>query len=159
MPTERNTPPDPIDLRLPRFSSQLNVKQEGNKRMVFCAIRKKWLVLQPEEFVRQLLLHFLIGDMRYNRNRITVERGMTVNTQARRTDILVFDADMRPFLLIECKAPQVPLNTSVFRQAATYNGPLRVPYLMVSNGRESYVAEIDFVKENYRFLGMVPEWS
>jgi len=157
MPTDR-TPPDPINLRLERFSSQLNVKQEAGKRMVFGAIRKKWLVLQPEEFVRQLLVHFLINDMRYNRNRITVERGVRVNSRARRTDILIFDDDMRPFMLIECKEPRVELDTSVFRQAATYNGPLRVPYLMISNGRESIVADIDFATEDYRFLDAVPEW-
>jgi hypothetical protein len=157
MPTKR-TPPNPINLQLKRFSPQLNVKQEGNKRMVFCAIRKKWLVLQPEEFVRQLLLHFLINDMRYNRNRITVERGVTVNTEGKRTDILVFDQEMRPFLLIECKAPQVPLKTGVFRQAANYNGAIKVPYLMISNGLESYVAEIDYKTEDYRFLDAVPEW-
>jgi len=152
------TVPKSIDLRLTRFSPQLNVKQEGNKRLVFGMIRKKWLVLQPEEFVRQLLLHFLIGDMRYNRNRITVERGVTVNSEARRTDILVFDADMRPFLLIECKAPKIKLSTSVFRQAANYNGPIKVPYLMISNGRESYVAEINYQEQAYRFLDRVPEW-
>lgn len=158
MLTEPTKPPHLLELRLERFSPQLNVKQEGNKRHVFCAIRKKWLVLQPEEFVRQLLLHFFIGDMRYNRNRITVERGLTVNTQARRTDILIFDADMRPFMLVECKEPRVKLETSVFRQAATYNGPLRVPYLMVSNGRDSMVAEIDYTNETYQFLDAVPEW-
>ncbi len=157
MPTDR-TPPKPIDLRLERFSSQLNVKQEAGKRMIFGAIRKKWLVLQPEEFVRQLLVHFLINDMRYNRNRVTVERGVKVNSRARRTDILIFDNDMRPFMLIECKEPRVELDTSVFRQAATYNGPLRVPYLMISNGRESIIAEIDFAAEDYRFLDAVPEW-
>lgn len=126
--------------------------------MVFGEIRKKWLVLQPEEFVRQLLLHFLIQDMKYNRNRITVERGVAVNGEPRRTDILIFDQDMRPFLLIECKAPKVPLTTDVFRQAANYNGPIKVPYLMISNGRESYVAEIDYQAEDYRFLDAVPEW-
>lgn len=157
MPTDR-TPPRPIDLQLQRFSSSLNVKEAGNKRMIFGTIRKKWLVLQPEEFVRQLLLHFLIGDLKYNRNRITVERGVTVNTEAKRTDILVFDRDMRPFLLIECKAPKVKLSTNVFRQAANYNGAIKVPYLMISNGRDSYVAAIDYTAEDYRFLGAVPEW-
>jgi hypothetical protein len=126
--------------------------------MVRGEIRKKWLVLQPEEFVRQLLLHFLIQDMRYNRNRITVERGIAVNGEPRRTDILVFDHDMRPFLLIECKAPKVPLSTDVFRQAAQYNGPLRVPYLMVSNGRQSLVAHIDYEREDYTYVSSVPEW-
>ena len=130
----------------------------GNQRLVRDEIRKKWLVLQPEEFVRQLLLHFLIKDMRYNRNRITVERGVAVNGEPRRTDILVFDQDMRPFLLIECKAPRVPLSTDTFRQATNYNGPLRVPYLMISNGRESYVAAIDYEAGDYRLLRQVPEW-
>lgn len=126
--------------------------------MVFCTIRKKWLVLQPEEFVRQLLLHFLIGDMRYNRNRITVERGVKINDADRRTDILVFDRDMRPFLLVECKAPKVRLSTDTFRQASNYNGALTVPYLMISNGRESVVANIDYDKKDYAFMDRVPEW-
>lgn len=115
-------------------------------------------MLQPEEFVRQLLLHFLIEDMRYNRNRITVERGIAVNGAPKRTDILVFDGDMRPFLLVECKAPSIPLATDTFRQAANYNGPLRTPFLMISNGRDSYVTAIDFATESYRYLASVPEW-
>ncbi len=151
--------PEPIDLQLERFSTRLVLREEGNRRMVKGEIRRKWLVLQPEEFVRQLLIHFLIQDMRYNRNRITVERGVKIAGEQRRTDILVFDRDMRPFLLIECKAPRIPLSTDVFRQATHYNGPLRVPYLMVSNGRESYVASIDYERESYAFLPMVPEWS
>ncbi len=150
--------PRPLNLRLDRFSSKLSIKVDGNRRMVFGEIRKKWLVLQPEEFVRQLLIHFLIGDMRYNRNRITVERGVAVNGDPKRTDILVFDRDMRPFLLVECKAPKVPLSTDTFRQAAHYNGPLQVPFLMISNGRESYIAAIDYAAEDYRFLSAVPEW-
>ncbi|NJB85566.1 hypothetical protein GGR26_001311 [Lewinella marina] len=150
--------PYAIDLRLERFSSQLSVKLGGNQRHVRCEIRRKWLVLQPEEFVRQLLLHFLIKEMRYNRNRITVERGLAVNGAARRTDILIFDQQMRPFLLIECKAPKIPLTTEVFRQAAHYNGPLRVPYLMISNGRESYVAAIDYEARDYQLQLQVPEW-
>ncbi|OAV45348.1 type I restriction enzyme HsdR N-terminal domain-containing protein [Lewinella sp. 4G2] len=147
-----------LDLKLTRFAPQLNVKEEGNNRLVFGMIRKKWYVLQPEEFVRQLLLHFLIGDMKYNRNRITVERGITINDGARRTDILVFDRDMRPFLLIECKAPGVKLSTDTFRQAANYNGALQVPYLMISNGRKNVIAEIDYAAKDYAFLDRVPEW-
>ena len=152
------TPPEPIDLRLERFSPRLTVKLDGNRRLVLGEVRKKWLVLQPEEFVRQLLLHFLIEDMKYNRNRITVERGISINGDPKRTDILVFDGDMRPFMLVECKAPKVSLSTDTFRQAANYNGPLRVPYLMISNGRDTYVAAIDYAAEDYRFLSAVPEW-
>jgi len=149
---------NPLDLKLQRFAPQLNVRQQGSKKYVQCGIRRKWLVLQPEEFVRQLLLHFLIKDMKYNRNRITVERGLAVNERQKRTDILVFDPDMRPFLLIECKAPAVPLDQSVFRQAATYNGPVRVPFLMISNGRSSYVTSIDYQAESFAFMPAVPEF-
>lgn len=126
--------------------------------MVLCEIRKRWLVLQPEEFVRQLLLHFLIADMKYNRNRITVERGVAVNGDPKRTDILIFDEDMRPFMLVECKAPKVALSTDTFRQAAHYNGAIRVPFLAISNGRESYVSAIDYDAVDYKFLTSIPEW-
>ena len=77
MPTDQ-TPPKSIDLRLERFSSQLNVKQQANKRMVVGAIRNKWLMPHPEELVRQLLIHLLLNAMRYNRNRITDHRRHTV---------------------------------------------------------------------------------
>lgn len=152
------TAPEPLNLKLERFAPQLNLKKEGGKKWVQCGIRKNWLVLQPEEFVRQLLLHFLLSDMKYNRNRITIERGIHVNEKQKRTDLLIFDREMRPFLLIECKAPKIPLDEAVFRQVSTYNSSLRVPYLMVSNGRESYVAEIDYQDESFRFMPAVPEF-
>lgn len=148
----------PLDLRLRRFASRLNVRNESDRRQVFGHIRKRWFVLQPEEFVRQLLLHFFISDMKYNRNRITVERGVKVNNEPRRTDILIFDRDMRPFLLVECKAPKVKLSTATFRQAANYNGPIKVPYLIISNGLESYVAAIDYQAEDFTLLDAVPEY-
>lgn len=150
--------PDPLDLLLDRFAPQLQLKQEAGKRFIRCFIRKTWLVLQPEEFVRQLLLLFLVEDMHYNRNRITVERGLEVEDQAKRTDILVFDRQMRPFLLIECKAPKVKLTDQTFRQLSTYNGPLAVPYLMISNGRASYVCEMDYDQQAYHFLVAPPEY-
>lgn len=148
----------PLNLELDRFVPQLDLKQEAGKKWIRGMIRKQWLVLQPEEFVRQLLLNFLIRDLRYNRNRITVERGVEVIGQRRRTDILVFDPEMRPFLLIECKAPSIELKQDVFRQASLYNRPLRVPYLMISNGRSSYVCHIDYEAKRYTFLEHLPEF-
>lgn len=153
-----NNPTEPIDLRLDRFAPQLGLKREAGKKWIKCQVRKSWLVLQPEEFVRQLVLEFLIRDMRYNRNRINVERGVTVIGQQRRTDVIVFDPAMRPFLLIECKAPRVPLRQSTFRQASLYNRPLRVPYLMITNGRNSYVAAIDYEQRTFTFLDHPPEY-
>lgn len=149
---------EPIDLRLDRFAPQLDLKQEAGKKWIKCRIRKQWLVLQPEEFVRQLVLEFLIREMRYNRNRINVERGVKVVGQNRRTDIVVFDPEMRPFLLIECKAPKVPLSQDVFRQASMYNRPLRVPYIIITNGRGAYVCQIDYAVKTFRFLDFPPEY-
>lgn len=149
---------EPLDLRLDRFVDRLPVRMENNQRMVRCLLRRKWLVLQPEEFVRQLLLHFFIEDMHYNRNRITVERGLQVDRRDKRTDILVFDKRMRPWLLVECKAPKRPLSNQTFQQASTYNNPLQAPYLMVSNGRQSFVCEIDYEQGSYTFLLAPPEY-
>ncbi len=147
-----------LNLRLERFAPALNIKLEANQRMVQCVARRTWLVLQPEEFVRQLLLLFLLSDMKYNRNRITVERGLSVHQAKKRTDILVFDPDMRPFLLLECKAHTVPLTNAAFRQAGIYNTALKVPYLVVSNGRQTYVAEINYEREDFTLLAHFPEY-
>ncbi len=151
-------PTKPIDLRLERFAPILSLKVADNKRMIQCAIRRSWLVLQPEEFVRQLLLQFLLADMKYNRNRITVERGLAVHSGQKRCDILVFDPLMRPFLLVECKAHAVPLSNAVFRQAGIYNGALQVPYLMVCNGHEAFVANLDYQTSSFSLLDHVPEY-
>ncbi|MEM6877462.1 MAG: type I restriction enzyme HsdR N-terminal domain-containing protein [Bacteroidota bacterium] len=149
---------EPLDLRLDRFVDRLTVRMENNQRMIRCLLRRKWLVLQPEEFVRQLLLHFFIEDMQYNRNRITVERGLQVDSQEKRTDILVFDRRMRPWLLLECKAPKQKLSDQTFQQASTYNNPLQAPYMMISNGRQSFVCELDYEKGEYAFLMAPPEY-
>lgn len=149
---------EPRDFQLERFAPQLDLKKEVGKKWVKCRIRKNWLVLQPEEFVRQLILEWLIREMRYNRNRINVERGVTVVGKARRTDVVVFDQEMRPFLLIECKAPKIPLNQDVFRQASMYNRPLRVPYIMITNGLGSFVCQIDYETQTYKFLDFLPEY-
>lgn len=151
-------PNQPIDFRLDRFAPALSLKVADNKRLIQCAIRRSWLVLQPEEFVRQLLLQFLLADMKYNRNRITVERGLTVHSGQKRCDILVFDPAMRPFLLIECKAHAVQLSNAVFRQAGIYNGALQVPYMMVCNGRESYVAQLDYQAATFSLIDHLPEY-
>lgn len=147
-----------LNLRLERFAPELNLKVENNQRMVQCLVRRTWLVLQPEEFVRQLLLLFLLSDMKYNRNRVTVERGLSVHQGKKRTDILVFDPDMRPFMLVECKAHSVPLTDAVFRQAGIYNSALQVPYLVVSNGRQTHVAEINYQQEDFTLLSHIPEY-
>jgi hypothetical protein len=137
---------------------KLEIKAVDGKRMIWDVVRRKWLVLQPEEMVRQLIVHHLIAECGCNRNRITLERGLTVNGMYRRSDVLVYDPDMQPFLLVECKAPSIPVNEAVFRQIATYNMSLRVPYLWVSNGPDNYVCAIDFETESFTFLDEIPAY-
>lgn len=148
-----------INLPLMDFQDRLLLKTEGGRRYLFDSIRRKWVVLQPEEMVRQLLIHFLIEIKGYNKNRIAVERALEVNGLAKRCDILVFDDLLNPFLLIECKAPQVPVNQDVFRQIATYNLPLKVPYLLVSNGPTTYCCKILYENEDYIFLNEIPDFG
>jgi hypothetical protein len=138
------------------FVDSLQIKTQDQKRYIFDPIRKKWLVLQPEEFVRQLMVQYLLQEKGYNRNRIAIERGIKVNGLAKRCDILVFDQDLQPLILIECKAPEIPLNADVFHQMAVYNMQLHVPYLMMSNGTSSYIGKIDVENQQYTLLEDLP---
>jgi len=145
-----------LDLELHRFQNHLKLKKQGDKPYVWDFIRSKWLVLQPEEMVRQLLIHYLIEDLGVNKNRIAVEKGLTVNTLKKRCDILIYDQSMTPFLLIECKAPAIKLNQAVFEQIAQYNMALKVPFLLVSNGPDAFCCAIDFEEKGFQFLSTIP---
>ena len=146
-----------INLDLLAFQQHLTIKSVKNKKWVFDLIRKKYLVWQPEELVRQLLIHYLIQEKQYNKNSIQVERGLTVHTNKRRCDILIYDKETKPFMLIECKAPSIPLNQAVFNQIAQYNLVFKVPYLLVSNGIDAYCCQMDYVSKAYTFLEAIPD--
>lgn len=145
-----------IDLGLLRFQTELNVKREAGKRFIFDHIRKKWLVLQPEEMVRQLVLCYLLKEKGYSRNRISMERGLKVNTMNRRFDLLVYDETVKPHLLVECKAPKVKVGPEAFEQVAWYNSSLKVNYLLVTNGLETYCCWLDYEQRSCVFLDEVP---
>jgi len=146
-----------IDLNLLAFQKDLKVKTVQNKKWVFDLIRKKYLVWQPEELVRQLLMHYLIQEKKYNKNSIQVEKGLTVNTNKRRFDILIYEKDTNPFMLIEVKAPSIPLNQAVFNQIAQYNLVFQVPYLLVSNGIDTYCCQMNYALKSYTFLATIPD--
>jgi len=146
-----------LDLDLLRFKDQLRVRKEEDKRLIFDPVRKKWLVLQPEEMVRQLMVCYLLEEKGYRKNRMSAERGLSIHQLQGRFDLLVYDQEVAPYLLVECKAPKVPVSQSVFEQAAWYNTSLQVPYLMVTNGLEAYCCAIDYEQKDYRYLQEVPE--
>jgi hypothetical protein len=148
-----------IHLDLMRFKDFLKIKRENGKRLIFDPIRRKWLVLQPEEMIRQLVLHFLVEEKHYNIARINLEKGLKVNDLGKRFDLLVYDQALQPFLLVECKAPQVAITQDVFRQASWYNMPLKVRYLLVTNGIDAYCCALDYEKQGYEFLDEVPDFA
>jgi virulence-associated protein VagC len=147
-----------LDLDLTRFQERVQIKIEDDKRFVFDPIRKKWLTLQPEEWVRQLFLQYLLLEKNYNANRIRIEMGIKINGLQRRCDVLVFDAQMNPFLLVECKAPSEAVNGEVFHQLAMYNLPLQVTYLLMTNGLDTLVCAVNPNKQAYDILSEVPDW-
>jgi hypothetical protein len=150
-----------IKLDLLSRVSQLRIKKEAEKTLVFDPLRKKWIVLQPEELVRQCLILWLHEELRYPLQRMSAERGLQVQSLSRRYDLLVYDKQLQPWLLAECKAPKVTLTDRVWEQAGQYNWfdtRLRVPYILISNGIETYCSQIHYEERRWETLESLPAW-
>ena len=133
-----------LELSLPSF--EYKVKKQNGALMIFDIIRKKYVVLTPEEWVRQHVVHFLTGVKNYPVALLAVEREIDLYGLRRRFDVVVFDRKGLPWLLVECKAPTVGLNRQVFDQAFRYNMVLAVPYVAITNGITHYCGKIDIKK-------------
>ena len=145
-----------IDINLHQYKDQLKIKKEGKSIYIFDLIRKKYFVLQPEELVRQLLILHLIK-IGYPKEKIQVEKGLNINGLRRRFDIVVFDQNFLPYLLIECKSHTVPISQDTFDQIANYNIELRAPYLLVSNGIQTFCCALNFENKNITNLTSIPK--
>lgn len=146
-----------IEIDFLAYQADLQLKREGGQLWIYDPIRKKYLVKTPEEVVRQLVLCYLMKEKNFPKNRIRVEKMLVVNELTKRCDILVYDWDMGNYLLVECKAPQVKLSQDTFRQIAAYNLPLRVQYLVVCNGLQTFCCKMDYEGEGaFKFLHEVP---
>lgn len=137
---------------------QFRFKNSENKVLIFDSIRKKFVVLQPEEWVRQNCVHYLIDDKKYPKSLINVEKELKVNGLSKRYDIIVFKPNGDIQLIIECKAPKIEIDQKVFDQIARYNLALNADYLMVTNGLNHYYCQMDFENEKYQFLKDIPEY-
>lgn len=142
------------ELNLPKY--QFKLKEADGKIQIFDAFRKKYVVLTPEEWVRQNFLQYLITEKRYAASLIAVEAGLKYNELQKRADILVYDKQGSPFLLVECKAPEVKISQDVFDQVARYNMSFKVTYLVVTNGMDHFCCKMDYEKNSYRFLEEIP---
>ncbi len=130
-----------------------------DKTYIFDQIRKKRILLTPEEEVRQQIISFLMTHRGFPQGLISVEAGLTVNGLSKRCDILIYGRDGHPLLLIECKAKSVNLSQSTFDQVARYNIALRVPWLIITNGNQTYCAKVDFEKNDYAFHPDIPPYD
>ncbi|WP_445711650.1 type I restriction enzyme HsdR N-terminal domain-containing protein [Flavobacterium sp.] len=144
-------------LNFPSYSFRF--KNSENKPYIFDEIRKKFVVLTPEEWVRQHVVRYLIDNKKYSKSFINVEKLVKVNGINKRYDIVVFDSKGNIFLLIECKAPEVPISQKTFDQIAQYNLVLKASYLMVTNGLNHYFCQMDFENEKYLFLSALPDFK
>ncbi|MEW4924684.1 type I restriction enzyme HsdR N-terminal domain-containing protein [Algibacter sp. 2305UL17-15] len=133
-------------------------KNSENKVSIFDIIRKKFMVLQPEEWVRQHCVHYLIEHKKYPKSLINVEKELKVNDLKKRYDIVVFKPNGDIQLIVECKAPKIDIKQGTFDQIARYNLALKADYLMVTNGLNHYYCRMDFEREQYVFLEDIPDY-
>jgi len=144
-------------LNLPAY--RFTFKEENKKTKIFDAIRKKFLVLTPEEWVRQHVVRFLIEEKGFPASLIAIEAGLQLNGLQKRADILVYSKMGKPILLVECKAPHVKIDQKVFDQIGRYNITFKLPYLLVTNGMKHFCARIDFTSKDFSFLQEIPEYE
>ncbi len=127
-----------------------SVKTENGKEFIFCIIRKRWLVITPEEWVRQNFILYLIVNLQYQAALIAVEKQLILSEVKKRFDIVVFK-DALPYIIVECKEMNVPLSESTISQVLNYNSNLQAPYIVVTNGH--YCA--GFVKQENKFVEII----
>jgi hypothetical protein len=144
-------------LNFPSYSFRF--KNSENKVSIFDAIRKKFIILTPEEWVRQHLIQFLITEKSYPISLINVEKVLKVNGLRKRYDVVVYNSDGTINILIECKAPEVTISQNTFDQIAQYNMTLQSNFLMVTNGLNHYFCQMDFENEKYQFLSELPNYQ
>lgn len=144
-------------LNLPK--TNLKVIKQGDRYDIFDVLRKRYIRLTPEEWVRQHFVHFLIEHKGFPAARMANEITVTLNQTTKRCDTVCYDENAAPLVIIEYKAPHIPLNQQTLDQISRYNMVLRVPYLILSNGLQHVCIRVDYEKGEYRFLDDIPLWS
>ncbi|MDR1403629.1 MAG: type I restriction enzyme HsdR N-terminal domain-containing protein [Tannerellaceae bacterium] len=143
-----------LSLNLPEFEAKVS-KKDG-KPVIFDPLRRKYVALTPEEWVRQHFINFLRTEREFPMELLANEITIRLNNTIKRCDTLVYNRFLTPLMIIEYKAPGIAVNHTVFDQITRYNISLRVPYLVVSNGLHHYCCRIDYGKQSYAFLNDIP---
>lgn len=144
-------------LNFPEYA--FRIKNSQNSVLIFDEVRKKFVKLTPEEWVRQHTVKFLTKDKKYPLSHINVEKQILYNGLQKRYDVVVFNPNGSIHLLVECKAPHINISQTTFDQIAQYNFKMNATFLMVTNGLDHYVCQMLFKEEKYKFLKEIPEFS
>jgi hypothetical protein len=140
-------------------SYEIRTKAEGKRMLIFDRIRKKYVALTPEEWVRQHLINYLVSEKGYPATLISVEMPLKYVRMDKRSDVLVNDRNGQPLMLIECKAPEVALTQKVFEQIAVYNLIIQAPCLMLTNGLQHYCLAAATKRSPACFLNETPAYG
>ncbi len=146
-----------FELNLPHYETK--IAENDGKRTIFDNLRRCYVALTPEEWVRQHFVHFLLEHCNYPATLMGNEVGLTLNGTKKRCDTVVYDRNLKPRIIIEYKAPTVKINKEVFAQIARYNLVLKVDYLIVSNGIQHYCCKMDYTNNAFEFINSIPEYS
>ncbi len=144
-------------LNLPQYD--LNIKSDAQSKYIFDIIRKKFLVLTPEEWVRQNFVHYLVHELHYPPSLMMTENGLKLFNTQKRSDIVVYDRNGKPLAVVECKAADVKITQETFNQVARYNIIFKAPIIIVTNGIKHYCARFDAATSRYTFLKEIPQYK
>lgn len=144
-------------LNLPTYF--FRIKEDRGKKYIFDEIRRRFVLLTPEEWVRQHMINFLVAEKHFPGQLLSVEKGFRQNRYRQRYDLLVYNRKGQPLMIVECKAPGVEINQQVFDQAGRYNHTHKAPYMLITNGMKHYCCFINIDSGQYSFLPDVPDFD
>jgi hypothetical protein len=144
-------------LNLPTYL--FRIKEDRGKKYIFDEIRRRFVQLTPEEWVRQHVVNYLVRVRNFPLQLISIEKGFSNNRRKLRYDLLVFDRKGEPLMIVECKAPDVEINQHVFDQAGRYNNKYNAAYMLITNGIKHYCCLINKLNRQYRFLQDIPDFN
>jgi hypothetical protein len=144
-------------LNLPPFP--FKIQEDSGLLKIFDPLRRKYLVLTPEEWVRQHFVQFLISEKGFPKSLFLLENVVFHHQRKGRFDVMCVDRNGKPILLVECKAPYVKMTQGTFDQIGRYNSKLKVPYLAVTNGLQHYFMQVDFEKSAIKFIEELPHYE
>ncbi len=144
-------------LNLPPYA--IRVKEENGHKQIFDFLRRRYVALTPEEWVRQHFVHFLVECKGYPKGLLGNEIELRVGEKKLRCDTLLYNKELQPQMIVEYKAPDIEITQRVFNQITAYNMLLHVPYLIVSNGMQHYCCQMDYASRRYTFLRDIPDYN